>query len=226
LAATANAVKSAYDLANGAIPKTLVDAAGDLLIGTAADTVGRLAIGTNGQLLQSNGTTAVWATPTATAASFDLLGSASLSGNTTITVSGFSAKNNLVIIVDQGSSANASSTFSLRFNSDSGANYNELALCFADGGGMSRDFNWAGTSHRLSTSDTNAASVTRAVIQVNGSAGTGRKGVIFQSYPGGGTGLQGRYSQGWYQGGSAITSVSLISSTGNFDAGTLYVYGG
>jgi hypothetical protein len=62
-------VKSAYDLANGAIPKTLIDAAGDLIVGTAADTAGRLAIGTNGQVLQSNGTTAVWATP-ASGASF------------------------------------------------------------------------------------------------------------------------------------------------------------
>ena len=65
LAATPTAVKSAYDLANGAIPKSLIDAAGDLIVGTAADTAGRLAIGTNGQVLQSNGTTAVWATPAA-----------------------------------------------------------------------------------------------------------------------------------------------------------------
>jgi len=64
-AAVPASVKSAYDLANGAIPKTLIDAAGDLIIGTAADTAGRLAIGTNGQVLQSNGTTAVWTTPAA-----------------------------------------------------------------------------------------------------------------------------------------------------------------
>jgi hypothetical protein len=67
-AAVPASVKSAYDLANGAIPKTLIDAAGDLIVGTAADTAGRLAIGTNGQVLQSNGTTAVWATPASTGA--------------------------------------------------------------------------------------------------------------------------------------------------------------
>jgi len=43
------------------IAKSLVDAAGDLLIGTADNTVGRLAIGTTGYLLTSNGTTAEWA---------------------------------------------------------------------------------------------------------------------------------------------------------------------
>lgn len=65
LAATASAVKSAYDLADGAIPKSLIDAAGDLIVGTAADTAGRLAKGTAGQVLQVNsGATALeWATP-------------------------------------------------------------------------------------------------------------------------------------------------------------------
>jgi len=60
-AATPNSVKSAYDLANGAIPKSLIDAAGDLILGTADNTAGRLAIGTNGFVLKSNGTTAAWA---------------------------------------------------------------------------------------------------------------------------------------------------------------------
>lgn len=62
-AATPNAVKSAYDLANGAIPKSLIDAAGDLIVGTAADTAGRIAIGSTGQVLTVSGGTAAWATP-------------------------------------------------------------------------------------------------------------------------------------------------------------------
>ena len=68
LAATPTAVKSAYDLANGAIPKTLIDAAGDLIVGTAADTAGRLGIGTAGQVLKVNtGATALeWGTASST----------------------------------------------------------------------------------------------------------------------------------------------------------------
>jgi len=53
-AATPNSVKSAYDLANGAIPKSLVDAAGDLIYATADNTVARLGIGTAGQVLKVN----------------------------------------------------------------------------------------------------------------------------------------------------------------------------
>jgi hypothetical protein len=44
----------------GGIPVTIIDAAGDLIVGSAADTAARLALGTTGQALVSNGTTAVW----------------------------------------------------------------------------------------------------------------------------------------------------------------------
>ena len=40
--------------ADAAIPKTIIDAAGDLIYGTAADTAARLAIGTAGQVLKVN----------------------------------------------------------------------------------------------------------------------------------------------------------------------------
>jgi hypothetical protein len=51
-AATPNSVKQAYDLANAAVPKSLVDAKGDLIVATAADTVTRLPVGaTTGHVL-------------------------------------------------------------------------------------------------------------------------------------------------------------------------------
>jgi len=65
-AATPNSVKSAYDLANGAVAKSIVDAKGDLIAATAADTVARLAVGTNNQVLTADSTAATgmkWATP-------------------------------------------------------------------------------------------------------------------------------------------------------------------
>lgn len=57
-AATPNSVKTAFDLANAAIAKSIVDAKGDLIAATAADTVSRLAIGTNGQVLTADSTAA------------------------------------------------------------------------------------------------------------------------------------------------------------------------
>ena len=61
VAASATAVKSAYDLANGAIAKSLVDASGDLIVGTAADTAGRLAVGATDQVLVVASGAPAWA---------------------------------------------------------------------------------------------------------------------------------------------------------------------
>jgi len=69
LAATANAVKTTYDLANGAVAKSIVDAKGDLIAATAADTVSRLGVGSNGTVLTADSAEATglkWATPAST----------------------------------------------------------------------------------------------------------------------------------------------------------------
>jgi hypothetical protein len=66
LAATANAVKTTYDLANGAVAKSIVDAKGDLIAATAADTVSRLGVGANGTVLTADSAEATglkWAAP-------------------------------------------------------------------------------------------------------------------------------------------------------------------
>lgn len=68
-AATPNSVKTAYDLANGAIAKSLVDAKGDIIAATANDTVARVAIGTDGQVLTADSASSAgvkWATASST----------------------------------------------------------------------------------------------------------------------------------------------------------------
>lgn len=55
-AATPNSVKSAYDLANAAIPKSLVDAKGDIISATADNTPSRVAVGNNGEQLLADST--------------------------------------------------------------------------------------------------------------------------------------------------------------------------
>lgn len=69
-AATPNSVKSAYDLANGAIPKTLTTTTGDIIYASSANTPARLAIGSSTQVLTVSGGVPVWATPAATTPTF------------------------------------------------------------------------------------------------------------------------------------------------------------
>jgi len=53
-AATPNSVKTAYDLANAAVPKSTVTAKGDLIAATGSSTVSALPVGTNGKILAAN----------------------------------------------------------------------------------------------------------------------------------------------------------------------------
>jgi len=64
LAATPTAVKSAYDLAAAAIPKSTVTTNGDLIVGTGSSTVSRIGIGTTGQVLTVAAGVPSWAAPT------------------------------------------------------------------------------------------------------------------------------------------------------------------
>ena len=55
-AATPNAVKTAYDLANAAVPKSTVTTKGDIIVASSSATVARLAAGTDGYLLTASST--------------------------------------------------------------------------------------------------------------------------------------------------------------------------
>jgi hypothetical protein len=61
-AATPNSVKSAYDLANGAIQKTLTTTTGDIIYASSANTPARLGIGSSGQVLSVSAGIPSWQT--------------------------------------------------------------------------------------------------------------------------------------------------------------------
>ena len=61
-AATPNAVKTSYDLAAAAIPKSTVTTAGDVIYATGSSAVTRLGIGSTGQVLTVAGGVPTWAT--------------------------------------------------------------------------------------------------------------------------------------------------------------------
>ncbi|MFZ9845447.1 MAG: phage tail protein, partial [Candidatus Nanopelagicaceae bacterium] len=58
LAATAKGLKDAYDVAAGAIPKSIIDNEGDLIVGASDDNPGKLGVGSNGYVLTVDTTVA------------------------------------------------------------------------------------------------------------------------------------------------------------------------
>jgi len=223
-----------------AINPTIVDAKGDIIAATAADTVARLAVGANGTVLTAasgQATGLEWAT-VAAGSNYSLLnsGGTALTGAATITVSGISGKDKIRILVKNISSASASSTISLRINADSGSNYNMF------GGASKFASSTEGPVGRLNGGTDTSAIIVRlgdsagangdAAIAIDGGNSAGIKMIEIHSGANGVNGAGGedynnavRYDiMGTWNNSATITSVSLISSAGNFDAGTMYVY--
>lgn len=221
------------------IPATIFDAKGDLIAATAADTAARLAIGTNGQILTADSTASTgmkWAALPASVKNFSLLGTGTLTGAgaATVTVSGISAQDQLFIVIVGASSANASSTISLRLNTDTGANYEiaemylSAASTYTPASIIQGSASGAGADRmEIGAMSSNAASGLSGYAVVSGCNSAGYKMVNYAtgSNQSGGSNQVGRVGVGFWTGSATVTSVSLVSSTGNFDAGTFRVYG-
>jgi hypothetical protein len=153
-------------------------------------------------------------------------GGTNLTGASTITISGITNANFLQVIVHQASSANASSDITMKINADGGSNYyrignliNEDATTINAAGSLTND------SLFLATLGASALDYVSASATIIGGNSAGRKVVNVNGSVGAGYGSsKGCWYQGQWIGSATISSISIISSTGNFDGGKVYVY--
>jgi hypothetical protein len=206
---------------------------GDLAYSSAtANTNTRLGIGSTGNVLTVAGGVPTWAAPAPASASYTLIntGGTTLSGAGTVTISGISGKNDLYIFIASvtGGDGNNYSDLIFRINTDTGSNYEYVA-------GALLSTNTSGTA--LEIINQQSASATSIVlgghktpatfgITIQGANASGVKPVQFV-----GSGLRANdynlrvSGQGAYKGTGTISSVSIISTNGDLDSGTIYVYG-
>ena len=201
---------------------------------STANTNTRLGIGTTGQVLSVSGGVPAWATPTVGGANYSLLnsGGTTLTGAQTVTVSGISGQDKIVVIVYNAKSASASSNMSIRFNTDTAANYNYFGNQFIGESSYSAGsfVGFAGltaTSMPIGKCGSQADSRLHSTLFLTGGNSTGQK--MLQVNGGaddtsGGTGMRNYNLGGFYNSASTISSVSVVSGTGNFNGGTVYVY--
>jgi hypothetical protein len=215
---------------------TAIDAKGDLVAGTGADAFSRLAVGANDTVLTAasgEATGLKWAAPAGGGANWTLLnsGGTALTGASTITVSGISGKDKIMVLFKNASSANASSDICIRFNTDTGSNYYGFGFYgaftttynkdnFTAEEGSARTLSYVGTMSSGSDSRVSGS------VLITGCNSSGVK--IFQNLSGvtqgSGNAANPYFLGGYYDSSSTISSISMFSTSGNFDQGTVYVY--
>ena len=219
--------------ANAAIAKTIVDAKGDIIAATAADTVSRLAVGANNTVLTADSTASTglkWSTPAGASESYSLIntGGTSMSGSSTVTVSGISGQNSLMFFIDNGDAPNNAQIL-LRLNADNTSKYYDAQNLFNRSATYDpscfQSQTTLGSSIRLVSVGSVSGSNISAGGIIRGCNATGIKSI---THNGGcdDNGTQFVIGTGYYSGTSTISSLSITTNVGtNFTGGTLYVYG-
>jgi hypothetical protein len=207
---------------------------GDLYTYSTTDT--RIGVGANDTVLTADSSTATglkWAAAAGGGANWSLLnsGGTALTGAQTITISGISGKDKIAILFNSASSANAYSNISFRLNTDTASNYSNFGASYGFGGSYSPSNFTAeegGTDNKIRCGNMSSGADSRVTgaLFVSGCNASGVK--VYQSFSGvtaGSGNSQNPYNLGgYYNSSSTISSVSMFSSTGDFDGGTVYVY--
>jgi hypothetical protein len=223
-AATPNSVKSAYDLANGAIAKSLVDAKGDIIAATADNTVARVAVGTDGQILTADTASAAgvkWATPSSSGG-MTLLASGSLSGSSVSLNSISASYNSLVLKVYNFQPASANQNLLGTLNSDTNTRYvSEVAT--------SSSFAFTGTNFRISqgTSSSTANGFYEVEFPNYASSGSWKLMDVrgFSNNNATPPSINNVIWSNYYNQTTVISSIQLFCGSGNFTGGNYYLYG-
>lgn len=223
-AATPNSVKSAYDLANGAIAKTTVTTAGDIIYRNATVPT-RLGIGTAGQVLQVNsGATAPeWAT--ASSGWTNLVASTAFGAVASVTLSSISQSYKDLRIIVTGWSSVTGGGMQIAFN-NTNTGYGGLYVDYTGTFVVARTNN--GRAYFRMGDGLYSTVTGDYVIDLPFYSRTNNMKFGQGLYSGqdGGSGADCAGQFNFYKSNtSAISSIVLTTSGGNFDAGSYELWG-
>ena len=170
----------------------------------------------------------VGAAATTPTTSFALInsGGTALTGSGTTTVS-FSGYNKIAIVVTAASTVSSNVDVNIRLNTDTSYLYDYYGLNFENNvvSGYGGNFPGAANLWVLGRVGTTATTAVGGIVLIDGANSTNPKFGVVNGYINTSTGGNQATTNNVYTGTSALTSISIVSSSGNFDAGRVYVYG-
>jgi hypothetical protein len=190
---------------------------------STANTNTRLGVGTTGQVLTIAGGVPSWATPTSGSMTLLNTGGTTLSG-ASITISSIPATyRDIRIVVQNFRPATDAVQLGLRYNGDSGANYRAIGASVNNTGAIGDN------NVSLCAETDNGTSISLMIAQINEYANTTTYKFHFSdaiindsTTP---ANINYRRSVGVWGSSSAINSITVFPTSGNFTSGTIFVYG-
>jgi hypothetical protein len=204
---------------------------GDLVVGDASGDPVRVPVGTAGQVLASDGDTVEWVSPAGGFSPvFTSIATTTLSGSATVTVSGLSGYKTYLVRVAGASSASASSQIVIAVN-DQRSDYDHGSITLNGDAAYSASIFSSGVAGPsdipLIFMSNNAGSNGGASLLIFGGDQTGQSLYQFNgaASASAGTGNKANWGIGLHDRTAVVSSVVLRSLTGNFDTGSITVYG-
>ena len=203
---------------------------GDTIYSSSGSTPARLGIGSTGQVLTVSGGLPTWATPGGAGANWSLLnsGGTALTGADTVTISGISGQDKIMVLVEN-CSAGSGAFIGVRLNGDTAGNYWRAGIEYAS------NTSYASTNLgrvvgngysiqmlRMATSSADEAGAGSVIL--TGCNSSGVKAFQASGASNGGSGQRAYVTSGYWNSSSTVSSVSIYSDNGNLDNGTVYVY--
>jgi hypothetical protein len=244
LAATANAVKAAYDLAgtanttaNAAIPKSTATAKGNVFTATGASTPAVLAVGSNNQVLTADSSTATglkWATPVTPTSGLTLVTSSTFSGASTVSLpnSTFTSTYTNYKVIFIISSNTVTTSLIGRYRASGSDNtgttyYSALSIARSDGSTATQSSVNAGTSFTMGFTATGTPGSLGLSLDFLSPQAAAKKQLVGNGfgYNAGQDAFAAYSFGGWMNSTSQFDSFSFIPASGGTITGSYFVYG-
>jgi hypothetical protein len=215
-----------YITSGSAINPNVVDAKGDIIAATTADTVARLAVGANDTVLTADSSEATglkWAAPAGGAGNMAQIATGTLSG-ASVQITGLTSYTDILVLFYEATNDSSNGGFRARLNSTA-SNHRDFGFRYTTSFGRINngptDYFAISNDNVLYTDNANVSAFKLTNCKNAGFTDIDIYSIYVRS--GGGNGIT--VSKGIYTLSETVSTIDIVNTGGNWNAGTYYVWG-